>query len=126
MLKHGRRIGAALLAGALAVFVLVVGGVPGAAEAESSHTVRITHGRFSPSEISVAVGDTVTWSNDDHDGHSVTADDGSFDSHPGCSEDDTSQCLPEGETWSHTFTEAGRYPYHSRTEGQKGTVIVRG
>jgi plastocyanin len=121
-----RRIGAALMVAAIAGPVLVAGGVADPAGAASAHKVRITHGKFSPAEISITVGDTVTWANEDHDGHSVTADDGSFDSHPQCSEDDTSKCLPEGESWSHTFTEAGRFTYRSRTEGQKGVVTVEG
>ena len=120
----GWRVGAALMAAALAGPVVVATGDADPAGAASTHRVEITHGKFNPPEITITAGDTVTWANEDHDAHSVTADDGSFDSHPDCSEDNQAKCLPEGDSWSHTFSKAGRYPYHSRTEGQKGVVMV--
>ena len=56
---------------------------------------------FSPEELTINVGDTVTWTNDDDSPHTVTADDGQFDSGN----------MGEGATWSFTFTEAGTYDY---------------
>jgi plastocyanin len=118
------RSGTAVLVVVLTGPVMAVGGGLGRAEAAGPHRVRITHGKFTPAEVRISPGDSVTWVNEDHEGHSVTADDGSFDSHPDCSEDTPGECLPEGDSWSHTFAKAGRYPYHSRTEGQKGVVVV--
>jgi plastocyanin len=116
-----------LTAVALAGPVVAASGDAGPAWAAGSHKVRISHARFVPEEISIPAGDSVTWSNEDGtDPHSVTADDGSFDSHPDCSDAAPDKCLAAGATWSHTFSDPGRYPYHSRTEGQHGVVVVTG
>ncbi|HYH52121.1 MAG TPA: plastocyanin/azurin family copper-binding protein [Acidimicrobiia bacterium] len=118
MWRGGLRLSAGLMVAVLG------GGTPNPAGAASAPRVKITHGKFTPAEVRIAPGDTVTWVNDDHDVHTVTADDGSFDSHPDCREDAPEECLAEGGTWSRMFAEPGRYPYHSKTEGQKGVVLV--
>lgn len=115
------RIGTA----AMVLFGTVAGGLtlarPGAAEEAHHHEVRLGHGRFEPARVEVEVGETVTWIDEDAaDPQSVTADDGSFDSHPSCSEDKPGQCMKGGDTFEHTFTRSGSYPYHSRTEGGPG------
>ncbi len=62
--------------------------------------------------------------------HSVTSDDGSFDSSPGCSATATDECLQAGQTFTFKFGKIGRYPYHSKTsggpggEGTSGTIVV--
>ena len=63
---------------------------------------------FDPSTIIVSVGAEVSWSNDDSVLHTITSGalrnggpDGTFDS----------SLLDPGATFSHTFTEAGEYPY---------------
>jgi plastocyanin len=122
----GWRVGAVLMAMGLVGPVLAASGDAGSAwAAGGNHKVRISHAKFVPQETTIPAGDSVTWSNEDGtDAHSVTADDGSFDSHPDCSEDAPDKCLAAGGTWSHTFNDPGRYPYHSRTEGQHGVVVV--
>lgn len=99
--------------------------------AKSAHEVVIKNGAFSPSEEFVGQGDTVTWVHDDAgQPHSVTADDGSFDSSPDCSATATDACLQAGEVFEHKFTETGRFPYHSKVsggpdgEGTAGTIVV--
>ncbi|MBZ4322144.1 plastocyanin/azurin family copper-binding protein [Streptomyces huiliensis] len=71
---------------------------------------------FHPGELTVNVGETVTWTNDDTEtDHTVTADDGSFGSAP----------FPPRGTFSHTFTTRGRVPYHcSLHSTMRGTVTV--
>jgi len=102
---------------ALAVAVsLAVCGLASSASAEEV-TVKVGHNRIEPAEVTVAVGDEVTWVNEEKmpGGHSVTADDGSFES-PG---------LDVGETFSHTFTEPGRVDYKLREHpSATGTVVV--
>ena len=64
------------------------------------------------------VGDTVTWTNqDDAMMHSVTADDGSFDS----------GLLAQGETFSHTFTDPGEFEYFCTPHPwMRAKVVVEG
>ena len=57
---------------------------------------------FDPGDLTVAVGDTVTWTNDDDTDHTVTADDDAFDSGD----------LGGGDTFEQTFDEAGEFAYH--------------
>jgi plastocyanin len=84
----------------------------------SSAAVSLVDEEFVPSSIEVATGGTVTWSNDDGDDtHTVTADDGSF----------SSDVLEGGATYSHTFTEAGTFPYACLIHPEmRGTVVVPG
>lgn len=122
----GWRVGAAAVGAVLAAAVLWASSGTDPAGAAGSQKVRISHAKFLPAEVTIAAGETVMWANEDHDGHSITADDGSFDSHPDCSEDAQEKCLQPQSSWSRAFPTPGRYPYHSRTEGQKGVVVVKG
>lgn len=72
--------------------------------------------KFDPQEIVVDAGTTVTWTNEDPVDHTVTADDGSFDSGN----------LGEGDSFSHTFDEPGTYEYKCTLHppNMTGTVIV--
>lgn len=97
----------------------------GWASEDHDHVVALRHGRFDPAAIEVAVGESVTWRHEDGDDpQSVTADDGSFDSHPDCDEDRPDRCMRGGDTFAHTFTRPGRFRYHSRTESMSGVVKV--
>ncbi|MEW6603632.1 MAG: plastocyanin/azurin family copper-binding protein [Thermoproteota archaeon] len=80
---------------------------------------------YAPNPINANVGDTVTWTNRDSTPHTVTsgtagAPDGKFDSSPGFN-----PLLAPQQTFSHTFTEAGEYPYYCGLHpNMVGTVIV--
>ena len=80
---------------------------------------------FSPNPIEANVGDTVTWTNRDSVPHTVTSGvspqpDGRFNSSP-----NFNPLLNPGATFSHTFTEAGEYPYFCAVHPNAvGTVIV--
>ncbi len=70
---------------------------------------------FNPASLTVAVGGAATWTNQDTTGHTVTADDGSFDS----------KTLPNGQTFSQTFSTAGTFAYHCTIHPtMKGTIVV--
>lgn len=78
--------------------------------------VRIANFKYAPGDLTVPVGATVTFANDDAVAHTATADDGSWDS----------GLLETGKTWSHTFPAAGDYPYHCAPHPfMKGTIHVR-
>ncbi|MEY2431747.1 MAG: hypothetical protein QOC92_1472 [Acidimicrobiaceae bacterium] len=92
----------------------------------ATRTVQIKDFSFSPSSVSIIEGDTVTWTQNGAVGHSVTADDGSFDSSPLCTptpNDDN--CLKPGDSFSQTFDTAGTFSYHCRVHASMiGTVVV--
>jgi plastocyanin len=70
---------------------------------------------FNPASFTVAVNTPVTWTNTGTATHTVTADDGSFDS----------QNLSAGKTYSHTFSTAGTFTYHCAIHSSmKGTIVV--
>jgi plastocyanin len=79
--------------------------------------VHVGHNKLDPAEATIAAGDTVVFHNLDEmpGGHTIVADDGSFES-PGLAKD---------ASWSHTFEAAGTYPYHIKEHpGAKGKIIV--
>jgi plastocyanin len=73
-----------------------------AASAQDDMTVSIQDFSFSPDQITVAPGTTVTWTNEGPSPHTTTADDGSWDS----------GTLQQGEDFSFTFDKPGTYTYH--------------
>lgn len=81
----------------------------------ATNKVAIQSFAFGPATITVRPGTTVTWTQDDEDQHTVTADDGSFTSSP----------LVTGQTYTHTFTAPGTYHYHCSIHPfMHGTVVV--
>ncbi len=81
-----------------------------------SPAVNIKNDAFSPRTLTISAGQTVTFTNDDDDAHTVTATDGSFDS----------KGLDTNGVWRHTFTTAGRYRYFCQLHPfMKGTIVVR-
>lgn len=59
---------------------------------------------FDPAQLSVVAGTAVRWRNDGDHPHTVTADDGSFDS----------VVIKPGSAWTHRFERPGDYRYHCR------------
>src|SRR5256885_1185740 len=73
-------------------------------------------GAYQPDPVTVQAGQSITWTWEDQGNqHSVSADDGSFES-----------CLQgAGSTFTTTFAKAGTYAYHCSIHPQmKGTVTV--
>jgi plastocyanin len=76
-----------------------------------------TAGRaFTPATLEIAVGDTVTWINNDDTEHTATAFDGTFDSGE----------LAEGASFSFTFDTPGEFGYRCLFHSEmQGTIVVR-
>jgi len=71
---------------------------------------------FGPKRIEISAGGTVTWTNNDPLVHTITADDGSWDSGP----------IEPGQSWSRTFTQPGEYAFHCTPHPfMKSVVVVR-
>jgi plastocyanin len=92
-------------------------GTPAAGTAATTaHEISLAGRAFTPATIEIAVGEEVTWINDDDSDHTVSASDGTFDSGQ----------LAEGATFSFTFVTAGEYPYFCAFHPEmQGTVVVR-
>jgi plastocyanin len=86
------------------------------AEPQSTEDIQIKEFSFNPSSITVQKGTIVTWIQMDSVQHTITSDDGAFESSP----------LAKGESWSFTFNTPGTYTYHcSPHPGMKGEIIVQ-
>ena len=66
------------------------------------NTVSIKNMAFSPTPLSITKGAAVTWINNDAITHTVTADDGSFNSGN----------IAPGYSFTHTFSSVGTITYH--------------
>ncbi|MGH9039033.1 MAG: cupredoxin domain-containing protein [Acidimicrobiia bacterium] len=91
--------------------------LPAPARAETGVAARGS--RFEPAQVTVPAGETVVWTNNDSAGHTVTADNGSFDSHPACG-GIGGACMTRGETFSHTFSTPGTVAYYCKLHGNPG------
>jgi plastocyanin len=88
--------------------------VPGA-PAPTTAAVSLAGQAFSPASVTVAVGGTVTWTNNDSMPHNVTANAGAF----------KSTTLAPGAVFSFKFTTPGTFAYNCTFHGgMNGTVIV--
>jgi LPXTG-motif cell wall-anchored protein len=111
------------MAVAVVACLLVLAGPAGAANVSVDMTASLT---YAPKTITVNVGDTVTWIHDSTSTpHTVTADNGSFDSSPGCPAS-IPACLGAGSTYQHTFTQAGTFAYHCKIHGAAGGIGMAG
>src|SRR5687768_16924978 len=83
----------------------------------ATFTVNIRNFAFDPAGTTIQAGDTVTWINHDPIEHSATSDAGAFNS----------GLLSESQSFSHTFSAAGNFPYHCTPHPEMtGTIIVQG
>jgi plastocyanin len=83
--------------------------------AAGSQGVTIKDFKYAPASISVSVGDSITWTNQDIAPHTATASDGSFDT----------GSLSKGKSGTVTLSKAGTFAYIcSIHPSMKGTVTV--
>jgi plastocyanin len=77
--------------------------------------VTILDAAYDPAEVTVTAGQAVSWKNAGQQPHSVTAEDGSFDS----------GAQDPGKEWSQLFQNAGTFAYKcTQNPAMKGTVKV--
>ncbi|HSU72424.1 MAG TPA: cupredoxin family copper-binding protein [Candidatus Binatia bacterium] len=80
---------------------------------QADQVVSINNFKFSPATITVKVGQSVLWKNEDAASHTVKID------------DTESPELFKGDAWTHTFSKAGTYAYSCGIHpSMKGTVVV--
>lgn len=73
--------------------------------------------RFNPSQVTVQAGQTIEWKNEDMFSHTVTADDGSFDS----------GLIDPGHSWRMTFKNPQTIAYHCRPHpNMKAMLVLQG
>lgn len=81
----------------------------------------ITDNSFPDGSIEIRAGDTVRWTHKGSNPHTVTADDGAFDSGSGT----PVAWMRGGDTFEFTFTVAGSFAYHCEVHGSMtGTITV--
>ena len=77
--------------------------------------VTIENFTYTPETVRVKAGTVITWTNNDAEAHSASADDGSFDT----------GLMERGQSASVTLTEPGEYTYHcSLHPNMTGKIIV--
>jgi len=86
----------------------------GATVLAADHAVQVVGFAFTPGTVTVAVGDTVTWTNGDGVSHTATADDGSFDT----------GTIASGTKQSVTLSAVGTFGYHCRIHSAMTATIV--
>lgn len=86
------------------------------APAEGAIRAEIRGNVFGPNRLEIAAGTTIRWTNNDQMVHTVTADDGSWDSGP----------IEPGASWSRTFDATGDHSFHCTPHPfMRGVVVVR-
>lgn len=81
----------------------------------ATNTITMSNMRYSVGSLTVKAGATVTWVNDDEMSHTVTSDNGTFNSGN----------LKKGDTYKYTFNDIGTYPYHCGLHTEmKANIVV--
>jgi plastocyanin len=84
---------------------------------EQQGKISIQNMMFTPSQITIAKGGEVTWTNNDSTAHTVTSDTGN---------ELGSGDIQPGSTYSHTFNQTGSFQYHcSIHPSMRGTIVVK-
>ncbi len=117
MSGRGRRLGVGLALGLLLALAAMLGPPHGAAEGGTREVhIWVRDSIFNPAMVRVAVGTTVVWHFEGRNPHTVTAEDGSFDS----------GYLNRGDQFKVTFDQPGRYPYYCIPHGAPGSRGMAG
>ena len=108
MPKGGRYLAISALALSLALPATVFG--------QDAPTVSVQDELFDPAQAEIVAGVTLTWRHDGEEQHTITADDGSFDS----------GIINPGDTFPVTFDASATYPYYCQIHGAPGGIGMAG
>ncbi len=79
-------------------------------------SVSINNFAFAPNSLTIHKGDTVTWTNNDAAGHTITGNSGG----------PASGTIAKGQSYSYTFLTVGSFPYHCTIHPMmKGVIVVQ-
>lgn len=81
----------------------------------SGLNVEINGFAFSPQELTIKTGETVTWINKDNVKHTITSDSGS---------ELSSEMLSNSQTYSHIFNTKGTFNYHCSLHSSMTAKII--
>jgi plastocyanin len=115
-----KRTVSTLSVAALAIVLLMMAGrsrtFGAAVEDKPTTAVKIDNFVFSPNPVTVPVGSTIRWTNQDDIPHNVVSDDKSF----------KSKALDTDETFTYTFTKPGTYTYFCSIHPKMtGKIVVQ-
>ena len=88
----------------------------GPAFAQETASVSVIDNEYDPVDVEVEAGTTVTWTNNGDLPHTVTADNGSFESGN----------MDPGDTFEQEFAEPGTYSYYCEYHGAQGGTGMAG
>ena len=92
------------------------GGTSNGGSQSGTYNVEIQNFAFNPSQITIKKGETVIWTNKDSTPHTVLSDSGN---------EINSGSLSNGQTYSHTFNQAGTFEYYCSIHPyMKAKIIV--
>ena len=108
---------ATLIMATFAALLFAGGAGPGIRQADAAESViDISDFSFAPAQLTVPVGTTVTWVNDDEEPHTVVDNNTLF----------KSLALDTGDKFSFTFTTPGKFQYFCTIHAHMvGTVVVQ-
>jgi plastocyanin len=116
-MKNTKWILSALLT-VLAAVAIVAATQPGsttkAADQSAAAVVKIDNFSFGPASLTVAVGTTITWTNNDDVPHTVVSEDKLF----------KSKALDTEDKFSYTFTKPGTYSYFCSVHPKMTAKVV--
>jgi plastocyanin/uncharacterized membrane protein len=99
------------------ILVMFLAALPAAAAPPTSavpHIVVIRQMHFEPPQLRLAAGDSVEWKNEDIFTHTVSANDGGFDSGP----------IAPGGSWRTTIKKAGSIAYHCEPHPNMSAELI--
>ncbi|NUP52746.1 MAG: cupredoxin family copper-binding protein [Catenulispora sp.] len=89
---------------------------PRAAVAASSHSIQIVGFAFAPQSLTISVGDSITWTNQDEAPHTVTTTSGP--------QSISSPMLSKGQSFTFSFTAPGTYSYYCAVHPDMRAQVV--